>query len=99
MIILVAFLTGNQKVCMLSNTCISSKRCFYDEEIALEALVLHHILNDYPFSQGPSNVYQCEECGSWHFTSKSRNSLLDDPAIVKRIKDAREASLWERRLK
>lgn len=84
---------------MLSDKCISGKRCFDDEGIASEALVQHHILNEYSANQGPRNVYQCEECGNWHFTSKSKNSLLDDPDISKRIKKEREASQWERKLR
>ena len=99
MTILVAFLTGNQKDLKLSKKCTSGKRCFDTEKIAQEALIQHHIINDYPSNQGPRSVYQCEDCGVWHFTSKCNVSLLNDPDVIQRIKKERVANEWERKLR
>ncbi|MEP1032570.1 hypothetical protein [Ekhidna sp.] len=83
----------------MNKNCVTGKRSFVDEELALEALVQNHIINDYPINQGPCDVYKCIECDNWHFTSKGRNALLDDPEIIARIKKDRLANQWERRLR
>lgn len=83
----------------MKSNCITGKRSFADEELALEALIQHHIINDYPPNQGPINVYECSECGNWHFTSKGTNKILDNPDIKNRIKKERIANQWERRLR
>lgn len=82
------------------NKCISGKRSFENEAIAVEGLIQHHVINDYPAGQGPINVYQCEHCGMWHFTSKGpKNAVFDEPEIADRIKKERRANYWERKLK
>ncbi|WP_436516273.1 hypothetical protein [Ekhidna sp. To15] len=83
----------------MSSKCITGKRTYADESLALEALVQHHIINEYPANQGPRNVYQCSDCLNWHFTSKGNASPLDDSDIRSRIKRERLANQWERRLK
>lgn len=83
----------------MSNFCPSGKRSFIDEELAFEALIQHHVINEYPSNQGPRNVYQCEDCGNWHFTSKGYKSPLEDAEIQSRINKERLANRWERKLK
>lgn len=80
--------------------CGSGKRLFESEAIALEALIQNHIVNTYNVGEGPRNVYLCNECGSWHFTSKGEtHSFLDDEETMAKIKKERIASHWERKLK
>ena len=84
----------------MSNKCISGKRLYADKQLAEEALIQHHIRNEFSNHQGPINVYQCEECGNWHFTSKgNKNILLDDEEVVKRIGKERLAFQWERKFR
>ncbi|WP_420578471.1 hypothetical protein [Ekhidna sp.] len=80
--------------------CSSGKRSFDSHTLAEEALIQHHIRNDYQKGQGPLNVYECQECGNWHFTSQGpEHELFGDPEMVKRIESERRAFLWERRLR
>jgi len=80
-------------------TCVTGKRCFEDESIALEALIQHHIINNYPIDQGPKTIYQCSDCGAWHFTSKGeKHEVLLDEKTLRRIKRERQANYWERKL-
>jgi len=81
--------------------CSSGKKgCFERESLALEALVQNHIMNDYSVDEGPINVYQCDECDYWHFTSREpKNAILEDPDTLKRIKKERRANYWERKLR
>lgn len=82
---------------MHMNNCISGKRVFYSEDLAREALIQHHIVNDYTHTMGPINVYLCEDCGNWHFTSKGeKNELFDDEEMVEYIKRERRAWQWEK---
>lgn len=100
MTILVDSKIGNQKVMKLNETCVSGKKSFADRKLAEESLIQHHILNEFRDNQGPINVYHCDECGNWHFTSKGiKNSLFDDYEVADRIKRERLASYWERRIK
>lgn len=80
--------------------CSSGKKCFELESLALEALVQNHIINEYPRDEGPINIYECEKCGYWHFTSKGlKHTHLEDPEIQDRIKKERQANYWERKLR
>ncbi len=83
----------------MSNQCTTGKRSYSDSTLALEALIQHHIINDYGPLQGPRNVYQCDYCSNWHFTSQGLQSPLEDPDIKSRIQKERLANQWERRLK
>lgn len=80
--------------------CSTGKRCFEDGIVALDALIQNHIINDYASKEGPINIYQCDLCGSWHFTSKGpRHEALADPETQERIRKERRANYWERKLK
>lgn len=80
--------------------CSSGKRAFDSVVLAEEALIQHHIMNDYKIGEGPINVYECQECGNWHFTSKGPESeLFNDPDVIKRINVERRAFLWEQKLR
>lgn len=80
--------------------CTTGKRIFYSKELAEEALIANHQRFHHREGQGPINVYECHECGNWHFTSKGDiNDLLKDPAIKSEINQQRQAMDWEKRFK
>jgi hypothetical protein len=81
--------------------CPVTRKVAYDSEaIALEALFQHHIRQHHPDGRGPINIYECDHCGQWHFTSKGdRHPELDTPEGKARIKKEREGTYWERRLR
>ena len=81
-------------------TCVTGKRILETEALAEEALVQHHIINVYRAGEGPRNIYVCEDCGYWHFTSKGdAHALFADERVTKRIEQERIANQWERKLK
>lgn len=78
--------------------CSSGKICYDSEAIALEALVQNQARNSYASGQGPINIYHCEICSSYHFTSKgSPHPILEEEKG--RIKRLREANFWEDRFR
>ena len=80
--------------------CSSGKRMYETESLAVEALIQNHIINNYRGGQGPTNVYQCDECGHWHFTSKgAKNEIFDDSETIKMIEREKRALNWERSLR
>ena len=78
--------------------CSSGKICYDSEAIALEALLQNHAKNNYAPGQGPVNVYMCDICHTFHFTSKGEpHSILEEEKD--RIKRLREAGYWEDRFR
>jgi len=91
-----AFLIGKQKGRKLKDSkCISGKRSYISEEVAIESLIQHQVRN----SSAATNIYHCEDCGDWHFTSKGRHETLDDTQVIERIKRERLANQWEQKLR
>lgn len=81
----------------MSQKCVSGKRIFETEALALDALIQNHIINNYRADEGPTNVYECPDCGQWHFTSKAeKHPLFDDPEIARNIVQEKRAINWER---
>ena len=80
--------------------CITGKRCFDTEELAEEALIQNHIMNNYKKRQGPINIYLCQHCNTWHFTSKGgSHELFDDEDMVRKIEKGRIAYHWEKKFR
>lgn len=80
--------------------CISNKRAYPTKEVAEDALIEAHTQFDYGKASGPVAVYQCEDCGYYHLTSKGpMNEKLE--AVMKggKLKHQKEASLWMHKLK
>ena len=76
--------------------CISGKTSYHTKEMAEEALIQHRSRHFHRLTSGPINVYQCDDCGEFHFTSKGPiHPLLQSEDIQKEIKLAQEASHWE----
>ncbi len=79
---------------------VTRKVSFISKSLAEEALFSHHARQFHLNHTGPINVYQCDECGDWHFTSKGdpHPDLFSDD-VQSRLKKEREATHWERRLR
>lgn len=80
--------------------CSSQKRVYQSHELAVEALIEARTRFEYAPSSGPIAVYQCEDCGYYHLTSKGKM----DPRLEKLLKDGniklqKEADRWLSRLK
>ena len=55
--------------------CVSGKKLFDTEALALLALIEFYRNNGNININGPKNVYHCDECAYWHFTSKGEFHL------------------------
>jgi hypothetical protein len=79
--------------------CSTGKRVYLTETLAEEALIDAHSRNHYA-STGPINIYQCEDCGYYHFTSKGQwNEKLAQQIASGKIKRQQEANQWVNKLK
>tara|TARA_R110000868_G_scaffold259810_2_gene518118 strand:+ start:32 stop:286 length:255 start_codon:yes stop_codon:yes gene_type:complete len=77
-------------------TCVTNKKCYETKEIANEALIQNRTRNHHAPNNGPINVYQCHECGNYHFTSKGPSSdILNSEEVKHKIEIGKEASYWE----
>ncbi|QSE96069.1 hypothetical protein [Fulvivirga lutea] len=76
--------------------CSTGKNYYHNKDAAEEALIEHLGRNSYAKGTGPINVYLCEFCDGYHFTSKGEESeLLHDPEVLRRIKKLRIQSEWD----
>lgn len=76
--------------------CTTKKICFQNKEDAEEELVLNRV----KYSTGPVNVYKCEFCGYYHFTSKGEvNPKLLSEKSRRKIDRESEANYWLDKLK
>ncbi|MCP4457263.1 MAG: hypothetical protein GY816_04435 [Cytophagales bacterium] len=80
--------------------CSSGKTSFESKELAEEALIQNHIRSNHRKGSGPQNVYECQDCGEWHFTSRPPASeLFSDKDILNRMDLERRSYDWERKVK
>ena len=80
--------------------CRSGKTAFETKELGEEALIQNHIRNNHREGAGPKNVYECDDCGEWHFTSRHPISdLLQDVEVQKRIASDQRSLQWEQKMK
>lgn len=79
--------------------CVSNKKVYQTRELAEEALIAAHSQFEYK-GGGPIAVYQCEDCGYFHLTSKGQmNQRLSDLLKEGKIGRAREANQWLYKIK
>ena len=72
-------------------SCSTGKKGYYKEDEVQEALIRSHIR----FNSTASNYYVCDDCGEYHLTSQGgKHPLLDDPGILKRIKNEQREQDW-----
>lgn len=80
--------------------CPSGKRSYPTQELAEEALIQAHTAYEYPEGQGPLAVYQCDECGEFHLTSRGPiNERLAAYIAEGKLKLHKEARRWEDRFR
>ncbi len=81
--------------------CPVTRKTSYDSKVlAEEALFSHQARQFHAPGHGPINVYECEHCGAWHFTSKGAPHPDLEKAQAKGTLDReREANFWERKLR
>jgi hypothetical protein len=79
--------------------CPTGKRIYLTENLAVDALIDAHSRNQYA-GTGPINIYRCEDCGYYHFTSKGKmNEKLSQQIASGKIKKDQEANQWLNKLK
>jgi hypothetical protein len=77
------------------NSCPSNKKMYPSQEIAEEALIEAHTRFEYGKGSGPVAIYQCDDCGQFHFTSQgSVNEKLKNYLASGKIKLQKEANQW-----
>jgi hypothetical protein len=70
------------------------------EALAEEALVAAWVKYDYAHGNGPITIYRCEDCGSFHLTSKGRmNEKLSELLANGEIRKEKEADRWLHKIK
>jgi uncharacterized OB-fold protein len=76
-------------------TCPSHKKMYPSQEVAEEALMEAHTRFEYGKSSGPIAVYQCDDCGHYHFTSQGNvNEKLKRYLASDKIRLQKEANKW-----
>ncbi|PIB37097.1 hypothetical protein BFP72_17635 [Reichenbachiella sp. 5M10] len=78
--------------------CVTGKNCYDSLGEAEQALIENWIRYQHEQESGPRNVYLCDDCGTYHFTSRGELSdvILDNLSYIKSQRIARE---WERKLR
>src|SRR5258708_25396530 len=80
--------------------CISHKKVYPTLEIAEDALIDARTNFDYAPHSGPIAVYQCEDCGRYHLTSKgTMNQKLAQFIADGNINRQNEDNRWLYKLK
>ncbi|MDH5366953.1 MAG: hypothetical protein OEW67_08205 [Cyclobacteriaceae bacterium] len=77
--------------------CPTGKRLYFDKLTAEEALIEARIRFEH---NSAITVYQCDDCGQWHLTSKGEmNTTLKELLENGTIKKEREALNWSMKFK
>lgn len=80
--------------------CVTGKRLYPSQQFAEEALIESYIHFEHRTGGGPVAVYQCDECGEFHLTSRGpMNERLAKLLADGTIKRQKEASQWQNKLK
>lgn len=75
--------------------CVSGKRMYESKQVAEDVLIEAWTRHDYTAGNGPVAVYQCEDCGNFHLTSKGpMNEALSAAIADGRIQRQKEANRW-----
>lgn len=78
--------------------CSTGKICHMSQEVAEEALVENRARNNFDHAAGPINIYKCEICHYFHFTSKGNpREMLSDPVVQRKIERMKIQNHWERK--
>jgi hypothetical protein len=80
--------------------CVTHKKCFPTRELAEDVLIEAQTNYDYAAGHGPIAVYQCEDCGYFHLTSRGPMSeRLAQYLANGTIRRQKEANQWLDKLK
>ena len=80
------------------SSCVSGKKAYVSEQIAEEGLIGAHTQFEYGNTSGPVAVYQCEDCGNYHLTSRGpMNEKLAHLIKEGKISLQKEANQWEKK--
>jgi hypothetical protein len=80
--------------------CSSNKKIYLSRELAEDALIEARTKFDFAPNRGPITVYQCEDCGFFHLTSKGKmNERLAKHIGEGKIDLQKEANRWLDKLK
>ena len=80
--------------------CSSRKKVYPTLEMAEDALIEAHVHFDYGTRSGPIAVYECEDCGYYHMTSKGTMNLkLVAYQNAGQVRRQKEANHWLDKLK
>jgi uncharacterized Zn finger protein len=80
--------------------CITHKKCFPTLDVAEDVLIEAQTNYDYAPGSGPIAVYQCEDCGQFHLTSRGPMSVrLAQYLASGAIRRQKEANRWLTKLK
>lgn len=81
-------------------SCSTKKICFISREVAEEELMANRAKYNYSPGSGPVNIYKCNICEYYHFTSKGEmNPKLLSKDSKKKIDRESEANYWLNKLK
>jgi hypothetical protein len=85
---------------MAIKRCSSGKVIYVSLSLAEDALLDAWVRNNYSVGTGPITIYQCEDCGNFHFTSKgAMNDRLKRELDSGQIERSRRAFDYERKFK
>lgn len=80
--------------------CVSHKKTYPSLEIAEDALIEAHTHFEYGNTGGPVAVYQCDDCGYFHLTSRGpRNARLEKLMKEGKIGREKAANQWLNKMK
>jgi hypothetical protein len=80
--------------------CVSGKKMYATREVAEDVLIETHTRFEFPPNGGPVSVYQCEDCGEFHLTSRGpMNEKLSKALADGKIGRQKEADRWMNKLK
>ena len=80
--------------------CPSGKTSYLSRELGIEALIQNHIRFNHREGAGPLNVYECLDCGDFHFTSRPPQAAeLSEPITINKIRQEKNAGQWERKFR
>jgi hypothetical protein len=80
--------------------CVSGKRMYASQQVAEDVLVEAWTRFEYTANNGPVAVYQCDDCGQFHLTSKGpMNERLARALADGNIQRQKEADRWLNKLK
>ena len=80
--------------------CTTGKRVYLTELLAEDALIEAHIHFDYRAGGGPIAIYQCDDCGQYHLTSRGpMNVPLAKQLANGTISKQKQAKRWQDKFK